>query len=282
MTIAHPVAAVRPFRFGVVTMPTPASSIATLQATARAAADQGYSTLLAPDAMFLLSPLPTLAIAAAAADIRVGTLVMSTPLRAPAVAAREAHTLSVLTEGRFELGIGAGLPATAPSEVFGVEFESPAQRIRRVDEIVERIKALDRGKLSHFVIAAGGPKTRDLAARVAHSAILTGNPYEDAASHKSLVDDFRERAGDRADDVELVMNLLVIGNGPVDAGVIQARGLNPDQLLAGNAVSVLRGTVTEMCDELQRRRELIGSSYITVSEPMMADFAPLVERLRGK
>ena len=68
-------------------------------------------SLLIPDSMFLLSPLPSLAIAASAADIRVGTFVMSVPLRAPAVTAWEAHSLWVLTEGRFELGWpGAGRP----------------------------------------------------------------------------------------------------------------------------------------------------------------------------
>jgi alkanesulfonate monooxygenase SsuD/methylene tetrahydromethanopterin reductase-like flavin-dependent oxidoreductase (luciferase family) len=80
----------RPFRFGVAVMPTGRSSASTIQQTARAAAEHGYSILLVPDSMFLLSPLPTLAIAASAADIRVGTFVMSVPLRAPAVTAWEA------------------------------------------------------------------------------------------------------------------------------------------------------------------------------------------------
>src|SRR5882724_12052822 len=77
----------RPFRFGVVAMLAPTRTGGTLQQSARAAAQHGYSIFLVPDNMFLLSPLPSLAVAASAADIRVGTLVMSSPLRAPAVAA---------------------------------------------------------------------------------------------------------------------------------------------------------------------------------------------------
>ena len=55
--------------------------------------------------------VPSLAMAAAVADIRVGTFVAAAPLRTPRAAAWEAHTLTVLTDGRFEFGIGTGRPA---------------------------------------------------------------------------------------------------------------------------------------------------------------------------
>lgn len=264
-------------------MPTPQSTARTLQDTARAAADQGYSILLAPDSMFLLSPLPSLAIAASAADIRIGTFVLSPALRAPAVSAWEAVTLSVLTEGRFELGIGAGLQAAAPAlEASGIAVEAPAQRIRRIEEIIDRISTLNKGGRIHVTMAAGGPKARAVAARVADSVILTGDPYQDAAGHSGLVDEFQQGADERAEHIELLTNLLVVGNGPVDASTIRARGLDPDRLLSANATSVLRGSVDEMGDELLRRRELLGTSYITISEPVMEQFAPVVERLSGK
>lgn len=63
---------------------------------------------------------------------------------------------------------------------------------------------------------------------------------------------------------------------------MKALGLDGEQLLANRAVTVLRGTVDEMCDELQRRREDLGLSYIIVSEPMMEPFAPVVEALSGR
>jgi len=270
-----------PFRFGIVAMPTSQSSVGSLQETARTAADLGYAILLAPDSMFLLSPLPSLAVAAAAADIRVGTFVMSGPLRAPAVAAWEAHSLSVLTEGRFELGIGAGLPGNVPSPATsGVQVAPPAERIRRIEQIIDRLNAL--GDHVHITMAAGGPRTRELAARVADTVHLTGDPYLDVAGYRRLIEEFQETDGDRADRIELLTNMFIVGDGPVDASVVRARGLDPDRLLAADAATVLRGSVAEMCDELQRRRELTGSSYITVSEPMLAQFAPVVERLSGK
>lgn len=273
----------RPFRFGVVAMPAPPGSARTLQATAKSAASQGYSILLAPDSMFLLAPLPSLAVAASAADIRVGTFVMSGLLRAPAVAAWEAHTLSVLTEGRFELGIGAGLQASVPFlEASGITSARPAGRIRRIEEVIDRLGALSNGVHVHVTVAAGGPWAQRLAARVADSVILTGDPYLDVAGHSALVDEFLQTAGDRAEQIELVTNLLIAGDGLVAQGLLHARGLDAARLMESGAVSVLRGGVDEMCDELQRRREVLGSSYITVSEPLMERFAPMVERLAGK
>ena len=62
-----------------------------------------------PDGTQLLSPLPALAVAAGATTaLRVGTWVLASPLRPPLLAAWDAHSLSVLTGGRFDLGIGTG------------------------------------------------------------------------------------------------------------------------------------------------------------------------------
>ena len=274
---------VRPFRFGVTAMLTPMHTRRALQESARAATQHGYSIFLVPDNIFMLSPGPSLAIVASAADIRVGTLVMSSPLRAPAVAAWEAHTLSVLTEGRFELGIGAGLSVLGPAvEAHGIEFESPAQRVRRVEEVIDRVNAISGDSHIHITMAAGGPRMRRLAGRVADSVLLADNPYVDAARLGSLVAAFQESAGDRADQIELATSLVMVGNEPIEPEAIKALGLDAETLLASNAVSVLRGTTAEMCDELRKRRELLGVSYIMVSESVMEQFAPVVEELTGR
>jgi alkanesulfonate monooxygenase SsuD/methylene tetrahydromethanopterin reductase-like flavin-dependent oxidoreductase (luciferase family) len=81
------------------------------QRQARRAEELGYSSVLMPDGMQLPSPIPTLAFAAAAtAALRVATFVLASPLRPPALTAWEAHSMSVLTGGRFEFGIGTGHP----------------------------------------------------------------------------------------------------------------------------------------------------------------------------
>src|SRR4029078_4377827 len=98
------------FRFGVVGSPTTGSEWIK---TVRQAADLGYSTVLMPDGLQLPSPFPSLAMAAAVADIRGGTFVAAAPLRTPRQAAWEAHTLTLRTDGRFECGIWTGRPLAA-------------------------------------------------------------------------------------------------------------------------------------------------------------------------
>lgn len=67
----------------------------------------------------------------------------------------------------------------------------------------------------------------------------------------SLVTAFRQSAGDRADQIELATNLAMVGDGPIDPEGLKAIGLDTERLLASNAVSVLRGTTAEMCDEFR-------------------------------
>src|SRR5690348_10245887 len=100
----------RPFRFGVTT--TFAQSRTDWITTARRAEELGYSTLLIPDrtTIGIFSPLTALATAAEATTaLRVGSYVFCNEYRHPAILAREAATLDLLSDGRFELGLGAGV-----------------------------------------------------------------------------------------------------------------------------------------------------------------------------
>jgi alkanesulfonate monooxygenase SsuD/methylene tetrahydromethanopterin reductase-like flavin-dependent oxidoreductase (luciferase family) len=97
----------RRFRFGVLAPLT--TDLPTWRDRVRRIADSGYSTLLMPDVpQWQPAPGPTLAVAAALADLRVGTWVYASPLRPAWSTAWEAHSLSVLTDGRFEMGVGTG------------------------------------------------------------------------------------------------------------------------------------------------------------------------------
>ena len=100
----------RPFRFGVVTAYAPSS--AAWIATARKAEELGYSTLLMPDRTNggTLAPFSALAIAAGATTrLRVGSYVFANDLRHPVMLAREAATLDLLSDGRFEPGLDTGV-----------------------------------------------------------------------------------------------------------------------------------------------------------------------------
>ena len=96
----------RPFRFGVVAAPQDGAERGS--PSAKRIADLGYSTLLMPDGVQLLSPFSSLAVAATAAPAARRNVRAGSPLRTPRQAAWEAHSLAVLTDGRFEMGIGTG------------------------------------------------------------------------------------------------------------------------------------------------------------------------------
>ena len=128
-------------------------------AVARRAEQLGYSALLTPDGLQLPSPIPALGIAAGATtSLHVGTYVLASPLRAPRLAAWEAHSLSLLSGGRFQLGIGTGRPEVAQqaAELLGQPVTSPAQRLAQVEQTIDDLRALDGERHTPVLIAAAG------------------------------------------------------------------------------------------------------------------------------
>ena len=101
-------ATTHPFRFGAQ-LPK-ASSAEEWGASARELEDLGYSTLFMPDHFDdQLAPVPALMAAAdATTTLRVGSLVLDNDYKHPVVLAKEAATIDMLSDGRLELGLGAG------------------------------------------------------------------------------------------------------------------------------------------------------------------------------
>jgi probable F420-dependent oxidoreductase len=129
----------RPFRFGVTGGRQTRQEWLDL---ARKTDDLGYSTLLLPDHFGpQLAPLPALLAAATATPrLRVGTIVLDNDFRHPALLAKEAATIDLMTDGRFELGIGAGW-MEADYRVSGLPFDPAGVRVARLTEAVQIIKA---------------------------------------------------------------------------------------------------------------------------------------------
>src|ERR1700742_56359 len=119
----------RPFRFGVVCPLT--TDVRARRDRVRRIADSGYSTLLVPDVPeWQPAPGPTLSLAAELAEIRVGTWVYASAVRPAWTTAWEAHSLSVLTGGRFEMGIGTGRPGMEDElRQLGRPVLTPAERL---------------------------------------------------------------------------------------------------------------------------------------------------------
>src|SRR6266550_1793076 len=182
----------RPFRFGVVA--PLATDLPTWRARVRRIADSGYSTLLMPDVrQWQPAPGPTLAFAAALADLRVGTWVYASPLRPAWSTAWEAHSLSVLTEGRFEMGIGTGRPGIEDElRERGLPVLSPGERLTQVRQTIKTLRDLDGAGLhTPVVMAVRGPKSQALAAEVADIVTFVLPPDETGASATELARGFR-------------------------------------------------------------------------------------------
>jgi len=146
----------RALRFGIVAPPIESS--AQLRSLAREVEDLGYSTLLFTD-HFNATPAPLIAasVALACTDrLRVGTQVLANPLRNPTVLAKEVTTLDLLSDGRFELGVGAGWPSDSPvgrsdSDQTGIDMGGNAERVDRLIDTVRLLRAFQEATEPHDV-----------------------------------------------------------------------------------------------------------------------------------
>ncbi|TDD28664.1 LLM class flavin-dependent oxidoreductase [Nonomuraea terrae] len=255
-----------PFRFGVVGWQAPGAAAWT--GLARRAESLGYATFLVPDTLATQAPFTAVAVAATATTtLRVGTYVLSAPNRTPAAVAWETATLQTLTDGRFELGLGAGRPdAERDAATLGVVFGTPSRRIERLSDTIDATKDV------RILVAASGTRLLRLAGQKADTVALGVPPQTTEEQVAAKVDELYELAGDRFPALELNMNLACAGPEPPDWALAR---------FGRTGTGVLTGTAAEMADTLLRRRDRLGVSYVTVNAQFMDDFAPVVERLAG-
>ena len=308
--------AVRPFRFGV-TAPTPSGGTNWAE-RARRVEQLGYSMLVVPDHFRdHLAPVPALVAAALATTrLRVGSLVFSNDFRHPAVLAKEAATIDVLSGGRFELGLGGGW-LRAEYDQAGIPFDAPGTRIERLEEAVTIIKGLLAGERvtfagRHYTIAdlegrptpvqrphppiaigGGGRRTLSLAAREASIVGLVPRARRDgsgldlsdlsAAATREKLEWVRSAAGERFDSLEInaLIQAVVVADQRMTAADQLASRFKVAREVVLETVYVAVGTIDEICETLRQRRERHGISYLTVFERDMEAFAPVVARLAG-
>jgi alkanesulfonate monooxygenase SsuD/methylene tetrahydromethanopterin reductase-like flavin-dependent oxidoreductase (luciferase family) len=266
----------RPFRFGVVAPIR--TDLPTWRDRVRRIADAGYSTLLMPDVpQWQPAPGPTLALAAAVASIRVGTWVYASPVRPPWITAWEAHSLSVLTEGRFEMGIGTGRPGIEDQlRELGLPAVPPGERLAQVRETVRALRDLDGASLhTPVVMAVRGPKAQALAAEVADTVTFVQFPGESRVEVSRLARDFRAIR-----DVELALHVSVIGD--TVAPFMAPPDTDTAALRAADSLVVLPDDPAAAVEEIQRRREEIGFSYVVVGAAFADALAPVVAKLAGR
>jgi probable F420-dependent oxidoreductase len=307
----------KPFRFAVQTSLAPDGE--TWRDRARKCEDLGYSTLFIPDHFGeQLGPLVALAVAAEATTrLNVGALVFDNDYRHPLVLAKELATLDLFSEGRLEVGLGAGWMRSDYDES-GMAYDTPGTRIDRMVEGLAVIKGLlSEPKFSYsgkhytlteaqgmprphskphprILVGGGGKRVLSIAAREAD--IVGVNPNLAAgyvgpevaqsarpARYRERIQWVKEAAGDRFDDIELQVLTFLVQVG-VDADEAAANiaplfGIDPAEAL--EIPLALVGTVDQICETLQKRREELGFSYVVVHDAEMDAFAPVVARLAG-
>jgi probable F420-dependent oxidoreductase len=282
---------------------------------ARKAEDLGYSTLLLPDHFGRqMAPLPALLAAALhTRTLNVGTIVLDNDFRHPAVLAKEAATIDLLTEGRLELGIGAGWMA-ADYRVSGLPFDPPGVRVQRLTESVRilkayftadapismngqfyRVEGLEPFPRSRPRLLIAGSRRRmlRLAAREADIVGLEDHQFAERATGASQVNAadideqvaiVREAAGGRFDDLELTVfaarTQLTQDRAAAIEDLSTQLQLSTDQI--EGSTSFLVGSVEAIVEILQQRRERLGISYVMIHDRVMDAFAPVVARLSGR
>lgn len=310
----------RRFRFGVQAS-SPTQSGQEWRELARQAESLGYSTLFVPDHLDDSQFSPIVALTAAAmvtTTLRVGSLVFDNDYRHPVTLAREMATLDLISEGRLEVGIGAGWRRTDYDQS-GIRYDPAGIRIARLAEAVEIMVSLWReGSATlngeHYVvdgatglpkpfsadgppliIGGGGRKILDLAARNAQivginpslAAGMIGTEVARTVGPERFmerVDWVKESAGDRIDEIELqcltVVAQVVDNSYSWLSEVAPAFGITAEE--AKEIPIVLAGSVDEIIETLEMRRTRFGFSYWVIHQQEMQAFAPVVAALDGK
>jgi probable F420-dependent oxidoreductase len=320
----------RPFRFGLQAFD--GRSAAGWFDTVRRAEDLGYATLFTSDHYFGpgaisestghrpvdLAPLTSIAMAAArSTTLRIGCRVFACDFHHPVVLAKEMATLDLLSEGRLEVGLGAGW-VRDEYDGLGVPMERPGVRIAKLAEYVEVMRAHwsgepidvhgDHVSVSGFagrpvpvqqpgppiMIGGGAPRVLGLAGRCADIVSINFNNSTGKLGSASVassgadetaqkVEWIRAGAGERFDELEIEIGayFVAVGDGaPVMLDAMASRfGVSAEEF--ASHPHALFGSVPQVCEQLIDRRERYGVSYVTVAQRNLDEFAPVVAALSG-
>jgi probable F420-dependent oxidoreductase len=298
---------------------------------ARRVEDLGFSTLHVADHIIgpgpMLGPsahnaqtvgvIPAMAVAAAVTStLRVGSRLICAAYRHPALLAKDAATIDLLSDGRFEFGLGAGWLANEFAAL-GIAFDPPGKRIDRLRETLDVVEQCFSGEQVDYrgeyvqvhgfqalpapvqtprppiMVGGGGRRILQLAGQRADIVSINFNNRSGGITQDSVVSStadethrklawVREGAGDRFADLELEIAAYFVA---VDGEGGAVERLTSDLKLPAAELQTfphaLIGSVGEICDELQRRRDEFGFSYITIGDSVLESFAPVVAKLAG-
>jgi probable F420-dependent oxidoreductase len=263
-----------------------------------------------------LAPIPAMAVAAeVTTTLRIGCRMFCVGYHSPYVLAKEIATLAELSGDRTEVGLGAGW-LEAEYNAMGIPFPPAGQRIGHLAEFVDLLEDFFAGRPADthgahvdvsgmsplpllgvpppITIGGGAPRILRLAGAKASVVSINfnnrsgviGTDSVASSGHEETVRKVgwvREGAGERFGQVELEFAayfLAVDGGGTTEEQLAEQTGMAGEELRT--FPHALVGSVDAICDELERRREVYGFSYVTIGDRAIDAFAPVVQRLTGR
>lgn len=221
------------------------------------------------------------ALAAVTSTIRLATVVSSVGFRNPALLAKMAAGVDIISRGRLTLGMGAGVYAEEYRQ-FGWEFPAPAVRIRQLEEAIRLIKTMWREKRATFhgryfhveeailepkpvqkphppiLIGGGGEQlTLRVVARVGDACNFSG----DIATIKRKYEILRrycDDAGRDFDDIErTVQTRLLLAR---DEAALRTK---MQRLNVTEQTKVIAATIPQLVDTVSRYREAGAQTIVS-------------------
>jgi probable F420-dependent oxidoreductase len=237
-------------------------------------------------------------------------MVLNNDLRHPVLVARDAATLDLLSDGRFELGIGAG-HAEPEYRALGITFDGPSTRVARLEEAVRILRSLFDGesvtfKGSHYsiddqrlaparrpslLVGGNGDRVLALGGEVADIVGFTGlgRTRPDGQHHDTewslpaidrKVELVRDAAGARAPDIELSVLVQHVEITPrrrqVIEGIAARLGGNREEMMTAPYLMV--GTVDEIREQIASATERWNFTYFVTRS--LEQTAPIIQALR--
>ena len=308
----------KPFRFGVQLTSPGDATFWTEQA--RKIETLGYDTATMPDHFDgQLAPMPALqAVLDCTTTLRAGALVFDNDYKHPVVLAKELATMDVLSDGRVEIGLGAGW-MMSDYEQMGMQYDRPRIRIDRFVEGLAVIKgAMGSGPFSfegdHYtitnydglpkpvqgpcppiLIGGGGKRVLSIAARQAdivgvnaslHAGVIGEEAIATMTAESTLekVQIVADAAGDRLDHIEINIRIFFVSVTDDREGQVTAisQMIGVDTKMVETSPFALIGSPSKIIEDLLARREEYGFSYVIIGSGEIEDFAPVVAELAGK
>lgn len=309
---------VRPFRFGVQL--NAAAGERSWADTARRIEELGYAVVTMPDHFDRqLAPMPALQAALdATTTLRAGALVFDNDYKHPAVLAKELATMDVLSDGRVEIGLGAGW-MRSDYEQLGIPYDRAGVRIDRFVEGLAVIRgAMGNGPFDfdgeHYtingydgfpkpvqapcppvLIGGGGRRVLTIAAQHADIVGVNGTMHAGVVGPEAIatmtaeavaekVDVVAAAAGDRIDHIEMNIRAFFVSvtddrDGQLDA---IAGMIGVDRSMVAESPFALIGSPSKIIEDLLERRRRYGFSYVIVGGGDIDSFAPVVAELNGR